>query len=436
MDTLLKTHTEEYKTSFSHITKGVLWVFLRLKKVPIVTAWIIFSSLSIASAENLNTTTESSISDYFIEFNPGNYQQPTANSLDVFIQRLYSTYANHHITLIGKSESRKSLASQQLALNRAIIIKKQLVKKGINANQIIVSGEYKNLKNEGDLQHGVVVSVSPAKEPDKQSIPTDLSSDTLNLKTSKIAFVEFLPSQYRQPIPNEIQRLLRQLRRYPNTTKIKIVGISQSKTTLATDALAHQRAKTVASSLVSSGISAERLVLDAEATNFVDNEHLTHGVYIYINSKNHSNKTFAVINEPASKQQLLNAVIEQISQDIKSENLEPEEVANLKISPPPINTQLSTAIDLCSELTIKKGSLKTNIQREIADCGYLMGDWNFGTDVELIDWLIPIAYSVKVEKGIFGVLNLIEENYQIRAHVHQLDKSIDFLASIKHDRGQ
>ena len=100
------------------------------------------------------------------------------------------------------------------------------------------------------------------------------------------------------------------------------------------------------------------------------------------------------------------------------------------VSASPIST------GLCSELTIKKGSLKTNIQREIADCGYLMGDWNFGTDQELIDWLIPIPYSVKVEKGIFGVLNLIEENYQIRAHVHQLDKSIDFLASIKHDREQ
>ena len=65
-----------------------------------------------------------------------------------------------------------------------------------------------------------------------------------------------------------------------------------------------------------------------------------------------------------------------------------------------------------------------------------MGEWNFGTDEEYIDWVIPVSYRVNVDEGIFGILNIIETNYQIRAHVHQLDRSIDFLPSIKYERGQ
>ena len=450
MDTLLKTHTEGYKTSFFYIIKGFFWVFLRLKKVLTVTACIFFSALSIASAiastiasaESLNATTKSSVSDYFIEFKPGNYQQPINGSFAKLIRQLHSQYANHQITLVGKSESRESLATQQKAVNRAQIIKKLLVKKGFKASQIVVSGEYKNLKNKGDIQHGVLVLSSPAAQSDK-----------LSSKTTTIAFVEFLPSQYKQAAANEIKRLLKKLRHYPNTTNIKVVGVSQSKTNLATENLALTRARPVARGLVSSGISAKRLIIDAKITNQVESEYLTHGAFIYIDTNDHFAKKTVKTKQTTPERQALNAVITAIGQN-KQQKTDPIMHANnsetnllskstgtnkikstSKLKKPQL-PQPSISTDLCSKLTIKKGSLKTNIQREIADCGYLMGDWNFGTDEELIDWLIPITYSVKVDKGIFGLLELIEKNYQIRAHVHQLDKSIDFLASIKHDRGQ
>ena len=393
--------------------------------------WIFLSSLSIAYEAEEKKSNQPSTIQYFVEFKPGNYQQPINSSFAELIRQLHSQYANHQITLVGKSESRKSLATPQKAINRAQIIKKLLVKKGFKASQIVVSGEYKNLKDKGEIQHGVLVLTFPAAQSDK-----------LSSKTTKITFVEFLPSQYKQAAADEIQRLIKQLNNYPNTTKIKILGVSESKTNLATKSLARIRARTVARGLISSGISAKRLIIDGKITNQVESEYLTHGAYIYVYPNDHSVKTVAQAKQPTSERQALNAVITAISQN-KQQKTDPiKHTNNSEINLPSKSTstlkkpQLSTPSDLCAELTIKKGSLKTNIQREIADCGYLMGDWNFGTDEELIDWLIPIPYSVKVEKGIFGVLNLIEKNYQIRAHVHQLDKSIDFLASIKHDRGQ
>jgi hypothetical protein len=83
----------------------------------------------------------------------------------------------------------------------------------------------------------------------------------------------------------------------------------------------------------------------------------------------------------------------------------------------------------CEEVIINAGSLQVNLEREIADCGYVMGRWKFGTEDELIDWDIPVTYSTTVDNGIIGLLQLVERNYQIRAHIHQLDKSIDFFPS-------
>ena len=64
-----------------------------------------------------------------------------------------------------------------------------------------------------------------------------------------------------------------------------------------------------------------------------------------------------------------------------------------------------------------------------------MGHWKFGSIDELIDWHVPTAYSTKVDNGVVGVLQLIERNYQIRAHIHQLDKSIDFFPSVQQRGG-
>lgn len=88
----------------------------------------------------------------------------------------------------------------------------------------------------------------------------------------------------------------------------------------------------------------------------------------------------------------------------------------------------------CAKVTFTKGSLADNIKREIGHCGYVMGNWGFGSKDDLIDWDIPFQYSTYVDDEIIGLLELVESNYEIRAHIHKLDKSIDFLPSIKDRR--
>lgn len=382
------------------------------------------STLCIASE---NIIDKSDTTDLFIQFNSGNYQQPFAQDLDNFIRQLNAQSINDQIILTGKSQSRTSLASQQLALTRAKIIKKILVKKGIPPTRIKLTGDFKNFKADGKLANGVNASFSPsAVAADTKGLTSKPSSKTLP-KLTQLAFVEFLPSQYSQSAPNELTRLSKKMVDTSKTRKLTLLGISQSKTNLATKALALQRAQIVADSLIADGFKAEQLTLDAKITNTVDSNYLIHGVYVYAQTSSEDQTVVNIekqITPNTSKilnqQQSLNQVFERI-------NNKPS--ASDKASSIAPNS-------LCAEFEIKKGSLKTNIQREIGHCDYLMGEWNFGAEEEYIDWTIPIAYKVNVDKGIFGILEIIETNYKIRAHVHQLDRSIDFLPSIQYEKGQ
>jgi hypothetical protein len=150
-------------------------------------------------------------------------------------------------------------------------------------------------------------------------------------------------------------------------------------------------------------------------------------VHIFVNSNNNKDTQ----HEP------LDTVLKRLNSPNKNTIATNQSKETLEKSPkqdsenPPANHNKS-----CTQLNIQTGSLKKNIQREIADCGYLIGEWSFGTEEEYIDWIIPVAYKTNVEEGIFGILNSIEKNYQIRAHVHQLDRSIDFLPSIQYEKGQ
>ena len=383
---------------------------------------VIFALPIVAESSPQTKVNPSFSAEYFIEFQPGNYHQCKTGSIDNLIQKIEKTTAEHQIKLVGYSQSQTSFASKSLALQRADVVKKALVNHGIAAQQIKIYSEYENFKSEGELLHGVLAIVTP------------ISSDAVVLKTNTgpkknlsnnnktIGFIAFLPAVYDREISGEINKILPKLNQLPATAKIKIIGISQSKTSLATKKLAQQRAQVVVDSLVASGIAKERLLLDAEITNFIENNYLTHGVRIFaeigsstaIQTVNLNPKT-PTKNKPTEKQQALNNIIKQLD--------------------PSLDTSSKSATDLCTELHIETGSLKKNIQREISECGYLMGEWNFGTEDEYIDWLIPVAYRVDAEKGILEILTILEKNYQIRAHVHQMDMSIDFLPSIKRDKG-
>lgn len=384
------------------------------------------STLCIASENKID---KSDTTDLFIQFNSGNYQQPFAQDLDNFIRQLNAQSINDQIILTGKSQSRTSLASHQLALTRAKIIKKILVKKGIPPTRIKLAGDSKNFKADGKLANGVNASFSPsAVAADTKGLTSNPSSKTLP-KLTQLAFVEFLPSQYSQSAPNELTRLSKKMVDMPKTRKLTLLGISQSKTNLATKALALQRAQIVADSLIADGFKAEQISLNAKITNTVDSNYLIHGVYVYAQSSSEDQTAVNIekqITPNTSKilnqQQSLNQVFERINNKPSAS----DKASSVAVAPN----------SLCTEFEIKKGSLKTNIQREIGHCDYLMGEWNFGTEEEYIDWTIPIAYKVNIDKGIFGILEIIETNYKIRAHVHQLDRSIDFLPSIQYEKGQ
>ena len=439
MDTLLKKQFQSRtlclvnSQDFNLLTTQLNIFLIRLP----ISLFLLFTLLVIPIATSSKTAANHhSNLEYFVEFQPGNYQQQLPNALDRLIENIEQTAQVHLITLTGHSQSRTSFASKQLALSRAEIIKKALVRKGISVDRIETDGEHENFKDEGELLHGVWVTSTPPKSAsDTSEVNTD-DYNQLSNNLRVIGFIEFAPSKYDREIPDETDKILPKLALLPSATNIKIIGISQSKTFLATEKLALQRAQVIADSLIAEGIASERIQLDTEVTNLIENNYLTHGVHIYAEiepsstketaSTNHLSLKAPSQNKPISTQQTLENVLKRLNQTTKPQSQSKPK----KIKPSP------TAKRSCTEFEIRKGSLKKNIQREIADCGYQMGQWSFGTDEEYIDWLIPIAYKVNVEKGIFGILKIIEKNYQVRAHVHQLDQSIDFLASIKRDKGQ
>ena len=228
-------------------------------------------------------------------------------------------------------------------------------------------------------------------------------------------------------MPNQLNRTIQSLLSLPQDQTLRLVGISQSKTNLATQSLALQRAQNVADQLIAAGIEGSRIKLNTEVTNNVQDMYLTHGVHIFVNSNNSKDTQ----HEP------LNMVLERLNSSSKNTTATSQSQETLKKSPKQDSENpLPNANKPCSQLNIQTGSLKKNIKREIADCGYLIGEWSFGTEEEYIDWIIPVAYKTNVKEGIFGILNSIEKNYQIRAHLHQLDRSIDFLPSIQYEKGQ
>lgn len=437
MDTLLNKHYKFDRLDYSQdfnlsatqlsqtVSKWTIVILLVFTQIP---------ALSIAS-EKTAANQYSNIA-YFVKFQAGNYQKNIPNSLEPLLNSLEQRPQNQTITLTGHSESRTSFASKQLALNRAEIIKKSLVKKGISANRIKTNSYYENFKTEGELLHGVFATTAQKDDADETK---ELNTNE-HKKTKKnlvlIGFIEFEPSNYDQGNQDDTDKILPKIKLLPTATTIKIIGISQSKTFLATGKLALQRAQVISDSLVAEGIEPERIQLDTEVTNLVENNYLTHGVYIYAEiepsstketaSTNHLSLKAPSQNKPISTQQTLENALKRLNQTTKTQSQ--SKPKKIKLSP--------TAKRSCTEFEIRKGSLKKNIQREIADCGYQMGQWSFGTDEEYIDWVIPVSYRVNVDEGIFGILNIIETNYQIRAHVHQLDRSIDFLPSIKYERGQ
>lgn len=377
---------------------------------------------SLADEKGFKHLKQKTISD-FIEFEPGVYNRVEDSAINRQLKKM-NLRSTQQITLTGISQSSSSLASYGLALNRAKTVKKKLVSHGVQPNRIILGGQYENFVTKNKLINGVFVSIK------EHSQNIDTIENPTNNEIYEATFIEFPLGIYNQPKPNKLDDKIKKFLLVPNNKSLHIIGKSQSKTTLASASLAMQRAKTVANKLIANGFDARRINLDTEVKNNIQDNFLSHGVLIDIVNHipiNPHLKPTEVLTEELVEPKVKKTT--QIKNNISLKKQAKED--DLKVYKNRNNKNQS-----CTYLNIKKGSLKNNIEREIGECGYLMGEWNFGNDEEYFDWLIPLGYEVDIENGILDLLQTIEINYQIRAHVHQLDRSIDFLPSIKYERGQ
>ena len=81
---------------------------------------------------------------------------------------------------------------------------------------------------------------------------------------------------------------------------------------------------------------------------------------------------------------------------------------------------------LCNEVRIVPGSLRQNIDRELFECGYKLGEWRLGGDGYIDDWVITEAYTLTVGSGIRGVLRAIRNQYHIDSQIRPIAGRVDF----------
>ena len=224
----------------------------------------------------------------------------------------------------------------------------------------------------------------------------------------KIGFIAFDHGDYDLKHLDEVERVFNQLQSFSDTTSLHLIGHSHSKADQASKKLALMRAEIVRDELINLGFEAAPIRIDHDVQNLVSSDTLLNGVSVLISSET---ETVAMVIQPDPSI----VPLQNISFEQSYTNTQPES-------------------DICSLVNMQVGSLRTNLEREISDCGYIMGRWRFGDGDEVIDWHIPVAYSIVVDDSLVGLLQLIERNYQIRAHIHELDDSIDFFPTIR-DRG-
>lgn len=87
---------------------------------------------------------------------------------------------------------------------------------------------------------------------------------------------------------------------------------------------------------------------------------------------------------------------------------------------------LPAPLSSCELVTVHAGSLKANVERLMAHCGLTLGEWGFGGRAYVADWVVKQPYSVVVEDGVGGVLQMLRDNYLIDGVVRPQDQTIDF----------
>ena len=395
----------DFSTVFLYKVRFSPTQHLTLLRVTVL-ALLLFLQPTTLAENDLSISTDTVASDKiafvkFIKFDPAEYQNEREGEIKAIIDKLKLLPEDSTISLIGHSQSRTNKATENLALDRALVVQKKLVGLGIAKERFELNAEIANHKNEGDLLHGVLLLATPPS--------TSHQSTSIATKKTSDVKVE------------------------GNNEKIEpSINADSGDQTVAN--------KTNGDQSIAEKTTGEQVQGDKKKTEPTINADS--------GDQTVANKTDKTIdNQPiAEKTDATNQQDKQLTIISESSSQKSQQTAQVETAPPspnsttdkePIkNTAKDNAekIDLCAQLVMNIGSLKTNLEREIGDCGYVMGDWKFSSKTELIDWEIPISYSVNIDDGIFGILNIIENNYQIRAHIHQLDKSIDFLSSVRHRR--
>ena len=236
----------------------------------------------------------------------------------------------------------------------------------------------------------------------------------------KVGFVSFEVGEYRQERFGEVGRLFNKLNKFPENISIRLLGHSHSVSNLASKKLANMRASAIRDQLINFGVSSASITIDYDVQNFLAKHKLLHGVSVLVvpNGQFQGN---SISNKEMITSGAKNAV-RTFNSPVQASVILPSSI------------ELQNDRDACSRVSLTTGSLRGNLEREIGDCGYIMGRWRFGSGDEVIDWYVPVAFTAVEDDGIIGLLQLIERNYQIRAQIHELDNSIDFFPSIR-DRG-
>ena len=263
-------------------------------------------------------------------------------------------------------------------------------------------------------------------------------------REEKVGFIAFDMSDYKRPSNIAVQQIAALLASFPDEVQILLSGHPYTGDILLSENLSQLRANTLKQKLVKEGINPLRIITQTAKVRPDQEGKVLHGVAVYILRAESSAPVIKATIDNSEDQITVASDRHSFSEEtLQLQQPEPKArekqyqditniIANTSANFEQIQTPTSEANNLsyCKDLQFKPGSLRANIEREINDCGYVMGRWVFGTENTLLDWYVPLAFQAQAAKGLPDLLTFIEQNYQIRAHVHQLDHSIDFLPSI------
>jgi outer membrane protein OmpA-like peptidoglycan-associated protein len=259
----------------------------------------------------------------------------------------------------------------------------------------------------------------------------------------EVGFITFEVSDYKHPSNMAVQQIAELLASFPDDVQILLSGHPYTRDILLPENLSQLRANTLKQKLVKEGINPLRIITQTAKLEPDHEEKILHGVAVYIRRAESSTPVKKATIDTSKGQIAVASDRHSFTQETLQVQQPEPKASEEQYQAMNINANTAAYFEhtqtpgseasnksYCKELQFKSGSLRANIEREINDCGYVMGRWVFGTENTLLDWYVPLGFQAQAAKGLPDLLTFIEQNYQIRAHVHQLDHSIDFLPSI------